>query len=103
MTSWAGERRTGDTMVGMESDEPAVSPRRAAAAAWLSAVLTLVWVGVCLNGFDAGWAVAAGGGVALAAFGLPLAFRRSTRDLGTGLCVGAVAGLIVAALVDLAV
>ncbi len=90
-------------MTRMVNDDPAVSPRRAAAAAWLSALLTMAWAGFSLSGFDGGWAVAVVGGVALVAFGLPLALRRSTRDLGTGLCVGAVAGLLVAALVDLAV
>ena len=87
----------------MTSADPAASPRRALAATWLSALLTMVWAGLSLGGFEGGWPVALVGGVALAAFGLPLALRRSTRDLGTGLCAGAVAGLVVAAIVDLAV
>jgi hypothetical protein len=86
----------------MSSGEPVVSPRRAAAAAWISALVTLAWARFSLVRFEGGWAEILVGVLALVAFGLPLALQRSTRDLGIGVCIGAVVGLVVAALVAVA-
>ena len=83
----------------MTSDGPRVSPRRTAAAAWLSTLLTLVWATFSLNRFENGWALVLVAVLALVAFGLPMALQRSTRDLGVGICLGAVGGLVIAALV----
>jgi hypothetical protein len=91
------------TMSDMTNREPAVSPRRAAAAAWLSTVLTLAWAWFSHSRFENGWGVTVVGVLALVAFGLPLGLQRSTRALGLGLCLGAVSGLVIAALVALVV
>ena len=85
------------------SDGPVVSPRRAAAAAWFSVLATLLWARLGLAGFEDGWTAVLLGVFALVAFSLPIALRQSTRDVGTGICVGAVAGLVLAALVDVVV
>ena len=90
-------------MCGMEVGERAVSPRRMAAAAWLTALAVLVWVRFSLYQFDGGWGEALLGVLALVVVGVPLAFNRGTREVGTGLCVGALGGLILAGVVALAV
>ena len=90
-------------MSGMEIGERAVSPRRMAAAAWLSVLVVLAWVRFSLSRFDGGWGEALLGVLALGAVGVPLALNRGTRDLGTGVCLGALGGLTLAALVALLV
>ena len=90
-------------MSGMDTRERAVSPRRAAAAAWLSALAVVLWARFSLSRYEASWTVILIGVVAIVAFGVPLALKDSTRDLGAGLCIGAVGGLIVSAVVALLV
>ena len=86
----------------MGSDGPAVSPRRAAAAAWLSTLLTLAWAMFSLRRFE-GWGAVLVGVLVLVAIGLPLGLQLSTRDLGLGICLGAFVGLVLAGLVALVV
>ncbi len=90
-------------MSGMEIGERVVSPRRMAAAAWLSGLAVLAWVRFSLSRFDGGWGEALLGVLAIVAVGVPLALNRSTRDLGTGACLGALGGLTLAVVVALLV
>ena len=90
-------------MCDMDVGERAVSPRRAGAAAWLSVLVVLAWVRFSLSQFDGGWGAALLGVLAIMAVGLPLALNRRTRDVGTGVCAGALGGLTLAVVVALAV
>ena len=87
----------------METGERAVSPRRMAAMAWLTTLAVLAWVRFSLSQFDGGWGSALLGVLTIVAVGVPLVLIRGTREVGAGLCVGALGGLILAGVVALAV